>query len=387
MTTTSDILERARAFAHDELVGQEEYLDSFDTAPLPLYKSFHEQGLSNWWIAPQHGGRGLTLEDSVDIVSELAYGDAGAAFTLFISILGTNMVQLYGSEELQTRYLAAMARTGGFCATLGSEEAAGSELARITTTIARDGDELVINGAKYFSTNTGFADFLIVVGRAADDPSDFIAVLVPAGTPGIHITKRWEMIGLRSSGTYEVGLTDCRVPAANALQGPGLRLLEVALNASRILIATTALGVARRIRDISMDYAEDKTLQDGYLIDHPVFMNRLGKMETQIDVMKNQCRAAAREFDSLMARPDAADALVQRGTLRSALAAKMYCGQAGWEIASAGSEMFGGLGFTTEHIIGKLLRDIRYVSIVEGGDPVLQELMFNRYVLPEPKRG
>lgn len=387
MTTQSDVLDRVRAFTHQELVGQQEYLDSFDTAPLPLYKTFHEQGLSNWWIAPQYGGLGISLEDSVDIVSELAYGDAGAAFTLFISILGTNMVQLYGSDELRERHLVPLARNGGFCATLGSEEAAGSELAKITTTIARRGGELVINGAKYFSTNTGFADFLIVVGRSADDPSDFIAALVPAHTPGIKITKRWEMIGLRSSGTYEVTLENCRVPAANALQGPGLRLLEIALNASRILIAATAIGVARRVRDVSMDYAENKQLHDGFLVDNPVFMTKLGKMETQIDVMKNQCRSAAREFDILMARPDAADVFIQHGTLRSALAAKMYCGQAGWEIASAGSEMFGGLGFTTDHVIGKLLRDIRYVSIVEGGDPVLQELMFNRYVLPEPKRG
>lgn len=387
MNTTSDILERVRVFAQQELVGEQEYLDSFNTAPLSLCKTFHEQGLANWWISPQYGGLGISLEDSVDIVSELAYGDAGAAFTLFISILGTNMVQLYGSEELRTRYLSSMVRSGGFCATLGSEQAAGSELAKITTTFERRGGELVINGDKYFSTNTGFADFLIVVGRAANDPADFIAALVPADTPGIHITKRWEMIGLRSSGTYEVSLRDCRVPVENVLQGPGLRLLEVALNASRILIATTAVGVARRVRDISMEYAEEKPLHDGYLVDNPVFMNQLGKMETQIEVMKNQCRAAAREFDTLMARPDAAETLIQHGTLRSALAAKMYCGRAGWEIASAGSEMFGGLGFTTEHTIGKLLRDVRYVSIVEGGDSVLQELMFNRYVLPEPKRG
>jgi alkylation response protein AidB-like acyl-CoA dehydrogenase len=384
---TTDFLERVRAFARQELVDAQEYLDSFDAAPLPLYKTFHEQGLSNWWIAPRYGGLGLCLEDSVDIVSELAYGDAGAAFTLFISILGTSMVQLYGSEDLRARHLAPMVRSGGFCATLGSEREAGSELANITTTIVRRGGELIINGDKYFSTNTGFADFLIVVGRSGDDPSDFTAVLVPAETPGIRVTKRWEMIGLRSSGTYEVSLEDVRVPAENALQGPGLRLLEIGLNTSRILIATTAIGVARRIRDISMEYAEAKPLHEGFLIDNPVFMTRLGKMETQIEVMKSQCRAAAREFDALVARPDAAENLIRQGTLRSALAAKMYCGQAGWEIASAGSEMFGGLGFTTDHVIGKLLRDVRYVSIVEGGDPVLQELMFNRYVLPEPRRG
>ncbi|MCZ7431113.1 acyl-CoA dehydrogenase family protein [Streptomyces sp. WMMC1477] len=387
MNTSHDVLPSVRSFAQRELLGQQDYLDGFEEAPLPLYKSFHDQGLANWWLPEAYGGSGISLEDSVDIVSELAYGDAGAAFTLFISILGTSMVQLYGSEELRERYLTALAGNGGFCATLGSERVAGSELAKISTTISRDGDELVIEGEKYFSTNTGFADFLIVVGRSAENPGEFLAVLVPRDTPGVRELKRWEMIGLRASGTYEVALEGCRVPAANALHGPGLRLLEVALNASRILIATTAIGVSRRVRDLCMEYAEAKPLYDGYLVDNPVFMNSLGDMETRIEVMKSQCRAAAREFDAIMAGTDAASTFVRQGTLRSALAAKMYCGRAGWQIASEGSEMFGGHGFTREHVIGKLLRDVRYVSIVEGGDAVLRELMFNRYVLPEPRRG
>jgi alkylation response protein AidB-like acyl-CoA dehydrogenase len=48
--------------------------------------------------------------------------------------------------------------------------------------------------------------------------------------------------------------------------------------------------------------------------------------------------------------------------------------------------MFGGLGYTNELLIGKLLRDIRYVSLVEGGDDVLRDLMYTRFVYPEDKR-
>src|SRR5262249_49949531 len=160
--------------------------------------------------------------DSVEIVSELAYGDAGAAFTLFISILGTSMVSLFGSEELKKRHLAPMAAEGSFCATLGSEREAGSELARITTTAVRAGDSLVITGEKYFATNAGFADFLVVVAKSPDGPAEHAAIVVPRGTPGVRVVKRWEMIGLRSSGTYQVSLDRCRVPADNALRGHGL---------------------------------------------------------------------------------------------------------------------------------------------------------------------
>jgi alkylation response protein AidB-like acyl-CoA dehydrogenase len=381
-----DTLDQIRAFARNHLLTQQDHLDSLAPMPLPVYSTFHDTGLANWWLAKEHGGLGLSLEDSVDIVSELSYGDAGAAFTMFISILGTTMVSLYGSDELKDRYLPALAASGGFCATLGSEQAAGSDLAQITTTAHRDGDSLVLNGRKYFSTNTAFAQFLVVVASSAEDPDEYLAVVVPADTAGITIVKRWDLLGLRASGTYEVAFDNCRVPADHLLAGPGLRLLEVALNTSRILIATTAVGISRRIRDLCMDYADDKPLRDGVLADHPVFAGKIGQMEMQIEVMRNQCKAAAREFDALRDGPSAPVTLLRRGTLRSALAAKMYCGQAGWQIASTGSEMFGGLGYTHEIAIGKLLRDIRYVSIVEGGDDVLRELMFNRYVIPVPKR-
>lgn len=379
-------LKAVRTFVKERLEGRHAELDALDDKPSDVYDRFRETGLANWWLPEELGGRGLTLEDGVEIVNEISYGDAGVAFTLFISVLGTSIVQLYGSEELKARHLAPMAARGSFCATLGSERAAGSELAKTETVVATEGDELVVTGEKFFSTNTDFADFLVVVARSAEDPEAYHAVLIPRDTPGVEVVKRWDVIGLRASHTYQVSLNGCRVPAANRLDGSGLRLLEIGLNASRILIAATAIGVARRIRDHCMTYARNKPFRDGVLMESPVFAQRLGQMEMQIDVMKSHCLRAARDYDAIMTNPDAAALFHRQGTLKSALTAKMFCGQAGWEVAGAGSELFGGLGYTHELPIGKLVRDIRYVSLVEGGEDVLRELLFSRYVIPVPRR-
>lgn len=381
-----EYLRKIQSFTRRELLDKDAYLDSLADAPLPLYQRFADTGLANWWLPKESGGLGLGLEESVRIVSELAYADAGVAFTLFIPVLTTSMVQWYGSAELQERHLGRLAAENGFCATLGSEHAAGSELARISTTATRDGDEIVLNGQKAFSTNTDFAQFIVVIARAQDDPAGYLAVLVPRDTPGIRVDKRWDVIGLRSSATYQVTFGGCRVPAANVLRGNGLRLLEVGLNASRILIATTALGIARRIRDVCMEYGKAKSVKGSPLANNAVFAARLGQFEMQIDVMVNQCLAAARAYDAVAARPDAGEEFLRIGTLKSALTAKMFCGQTGWQIASTASEMFGGLGYTHDSVIGKLLRDVRYVSIVEGGDDVLRDLVFSRYVVPVSKR-
>ncbi|MFE0425160.1 acyl-CoA dehydrogenase family protein, partial [Streptomyces sp. NPDC058953] len=346
-------LERVREFAAAELPGAHASLDTLAEMPLPLYGRFGDAGLANWWIPEAHGGLGLGLAESVEIVNELAYHDAGVAFTLFISVLGSSMVELYGTPELKERLLPPLAKRGTFCATLGSEERAGSELGKSETTIAREGGELVVTGEKYFSTNSAFADFLVVIGVSATDPTDPQAVVVPRDTPGVTIDKRWDVIGLRSSGTYRVSLDHCRVPEENRLKGSGLRLLEIGLNASRILIATTAVGIARRMRDLCMEYAKSKPFRDSTLLAGPVFAAKLGQMEMQIAVMKNQCEAAAREYDAIMSRPDAAGVFTRLGTLKSAVAAKMFCGQTGWEIAGVATQMVGGSGDTPESPLGQ----------------------------------
>lgn len=381
-----EVAARVRDFAREELLGQQEHFDSFPDVPHPSCEALHRERLGNWWLPERYGGMGLGLQDSVDVVSELAYGDAGIAFTMFISVLGTVGVSLYGSEETKERYLAPMASNGHFCATAASERAAGSELTKIATIAARSGDGVVLNGEKLFSTNAGFANFLVVIARSAASPDEHMAVVVPRDTEGVRTVKRWEMSGLRSSGTYQMSFERCRASAQDVLNGPGLRILEVALNASRILIASTAVGIARRVRDLCMEYARRKRVGDKPLVNNAVFAAKLGQMEMDIDAMRHVCLGAAREFDAIMNRSDAAEQFLRQGTLRSAVAAKSFCGRTGWQIAGLGSEMFGGLGYTREMVIDKLVRDVRHVSIIEGGDDVLRDLVFNRYVVPEDSR-
>lgn len=380
-----DLAAAAREFAAAELVDHR-YFDGLPEMPMPQSKALAQAGLANWWVPKEYGGAGVSLAAGVDIVSELSYGDAGFAFTSYLSILGATMLHLYGADELRTRLLTGLAAGGGVCATLASEETAGSELGRTETTSTRRGGGVIVNGDKYFSTNTDLAEFLVVVTRAAEDELDYRTVVIPRDTPGIKVVRRWDVIGMRGSATYEVRLRNCRVPAENVLRGNGIRVLEAGLNASRILIATTSVGLARRVRDEAMAYAERKVVKGAPLTENAVFAAKLGQLEMHIDVMRNQCLAAAAEYDRIMAGPDPAAEFLRTGSTRSALAAKMICGQAGWAVAGIGSELFGGLGYTHDHVIGKLTRELRWTSLVEGGDDVMRDLLYTRYVVPPAKR-
>jgi acyl-CoA dehydrogenase len=379
-----EFLARVREFARTELLVKERHFDGLPEQPTAESARLHDAGLANWWIPRRYGGQGLSLTDSVDVVSELAYGDAGFAFGSFLPVLGTVMLQLYAPDEVARPILERLAADGGALGVLGSEETAGSELVRTATSMRTRGGELVLDGSKYFSTNADRAETLLVLARSDDD--DFAMVAVPRSAPGVEIVKRWDMVGVRGSGTYRTRLRDCSVPAGNRLRGNGLRALEVGLNASRILIAATAIGIARRIRDLAVDYARAKPMKGATLAGNDVFAAKLGQIEMLIDVMRSQCRAAAADFDEYLAAPEPAAALYRAGTLRPALAAKLFCGQAGWSVASTGSELFGGLGYTHDHPVGKLVRDMRYVSIVEGGEDVMRDLLYARYVVPQERR-
>lgn len=375
-------LHGVRDYAAQELMTDPEEADPPTRAQL----AFHERGLANWWLPEEYGGLGVGLRVSVDAVSELAYADAGSAFTLFVSILGSTLVSLYGSDELKDRTLRKVGASGGFSATLGSELAAGSDLASMTTTAARRTGGLVIDGEKSFATNAGFAEFLVVIAASADNPLEHLAIVVPRDTPGVRIGRRWQTFGMPTAGTYQVTFEGCRVPEANLLRGPGLVLLEVGLNTTRTLIAACGVGIARRVRDLSLTYSRDKRVHGESLLVNAVFAAKLGQMEMDIEVMRNQCLAAGAEFDALAAAPDGPAELLSRGVLRSAVTAKVCCGRLGWRIATLGSEMFGGLGYTDRSPIGRLLRDMRFISILEGGDDVLRELVYRRFVIPARRR-
>jgi hypothetical protein len=124
-----------------------------------------------------------------------------------------------------------------------------------------------------------------------------------------------------------VSFERCRASAHDVLEGPGLRFLEIAMNASRILIASTALGISGRVRDLSMKYAKRKRLVGSLLINNAVFAVKLGQMEMDIEAMKHLCRGAAREFDAIITRSDAAKVFLRKGTLKPASRRSCFCGR------------------------------------------------------------
>lgn len=373
-------VDEMKAFVKDQVLGREAYFD--DAAQMPSLSTFsqmHERKLLHWWIPQQYGGRGIGIAEGMDAIIELAYGDPGLAASAPPTVLSSMPIVLWGTEEQKEMFLRPMAERGGFSAMMGSEREAGSELLRTETTADKDGDDYILNGDKYFGANADHADYWVVLARSKDAPQ-FKSVIVPRNTPGATIVERWSTIGIRACAVYRMKFEQCRVPATHVIPVHGLRALEAALNPSRALLSAVAIGSARRVRDLCLAYAKQKPLKGATLLESPVFAAKLGQMEMELETMYLVARTAAREFDDAVATEDGRKKMLKAGTFKSAIVSKMLCGQLGYRIASEASTMFGGLGYTADSLVGKLVRDVRCVSIIEAGDDVLRELMYHRYV-------
>ena len=223
-------------------------------------------------LPPEYGGAGLGFLEHAYMNEVLAYSiGAAALFGVVAPNSGNQTILLkYGTEEQKKKWLVPLTEgkmESGFSMT--EPDSAGSDPRSIKTTARRDGDEWVINGHKWFTSNGFRADFLIVMCRtegAGADNGRMTQIIVPKKTPGVRIVRGVEVWG-RQSDHCEIVYEDVRVPLAQyavfvcpILSGSGVRVKLLEAFAAGIPVVSTRLG------------AEGLTDRDGEickLADHP----------------------------------------------------------------------------------------------------------------------
>jgi acyl-CoA dehydrogenase len=212
-------------------------------------------------------GRTLAM---VMAVEELCWGDVGLYLSIPNPGLGGAAVAAAGTPEQKERFLA---RFKGDKPTWGAmaitEPSAGSDSAAIQATAKRDGDHWVLNGTKIFCTSGLMAaeksEGFVVVWASLDRSAGragIRAFVVDAGTPGMFVTKVEEKLGIRASDTATIVLEDCKIPLDNILgsaeipkekSSQGFKGVMATFDATRPIVAASALGVARAALDFTRD--------------------------------------------------------------------------------------------------------------------------------------
>jgi acyl-CoA dehydrogenase len=337
--------------------------------PRALWNTLGEAGLLCVDAPEDHGGCGVPFEYSVMLVTEMArlgYGALATNVMVHSDIVAPYIAHI-GNDEQKNRWLPGMVSGEVVGAIAMTEPGAGSDLAALRTTAVLDGDEYVINGSKTFITNGQHADMVIVAAKTdpAAGAKGVSLFLVDTTLPGYGKGRNLEKIGQHSGDTSELFFENLRVPKSALLgeEGKGFMYLMQELARERLVIGAIGVGAARGSLDMTIQYADERTLFGQKLKELQNTRFRIAEMETDYRVNKafiDQCISAYSRGEL-----DAATASMAKYT-----ATEMQC-----RVADGCLQLFGGYGYTTEYPISRAFIDARVQRIYGGTSEVMKEVI------------
>ena len=228
-----------------------------------------KRGLWNLFLPDEEHGAGLTNVDYAPLAEIMG------RYRFFAEVCNCNapdtgnmeVLHQFGTPEQQERWLTPLLEgkiRSTFCMT--EPDVASSDATNIGLRIERDGDEYVLNGRKWWSSNVYHpnTEILIVMGKT--DPSaptyqQQSMILVPLDTPGVERVRDLTVFGYHDpEGHGEVSFTDVRVPASNLLvgEGAGFMIAQARLGPGRIHHCMRAIGVAERALELMCERADNR---------------------------------------------------------------------------------------------------------------------------------
>jgi len=344
------------------------HADDVDAECIGLVRKLGQAG----WLNHAVGSEGRPIDTrAICLLREtLARHDGLADFAFAMQGLGSGAISLDGTPEQRERYLPRVARGEALAAFALSEPEAGSDVAAMQCSATADGDGYVLNGEKTWISNGGIADFYVVFARTGEAPGSrgISAFIVDAGTPGLEIAERIEVIAPHPLARLK--FDNCRIPKSRMLGAPGqgFKLAMRTLDIFRTSVAAAALGFARRALDEGLKQAKVRRMFGGTLADLPLTQAKLADMACTVDSAALLVYRAAWQRDQ------------GRNVTREAAMAKLMATEGAQQVIDAAVQMHGGRGVRSGEVVESLYREIRALRIYEGASEV-QQLIIGKDLL------
>lgn len=358
-------------FTEEELLVRQTARRFVDEQVLGLIRDCYREGRFPMELVPKMGelgffganleGYGCAGLGNVSyglIMQELERGDSG--LRSFVSVQGALVmypILTYGSEEQKQRWLPRL-QSGEAIGCFGlTEPDFGSNPGGMRATARREGSHWVLNGEKTWITNGSIADLAVVWARAEDGIRGF---LVERGTPGYTTSDIHGKLSMRASVTSSLALTDCRIPAENALPGAvGLRTALSCLTQARYGIGWGAIGAAMDCYETARQYSiVRKQFDDKPIAAHQLVQEKLAWMITEITKAQLLAVHVGRLKDQGKAEPAHISMLK-----RNNVAIAQQC-------ARLARDLLGANGITDEYPLMRHLANMETVITYEGTDHI-----------------
>jgi acyl-CoA dehydrogenase len=372
------IVDTARAFVTNELFPHEDEVDRLGDVPPEVVDDIRAKAIKAGLYAanmPEElGGGGL---DAVGMtLFERELGKTSYALQWLVA-RPSNILQACEGDQRETYLLPAVRGDRIDCLAM-TEPDAGSDVRSMTTRAVRDGDDYVIDGTKHFISNADKADFVILFAATGTDETahgtkkSITGFLVDLDTPGLTVTRGPGSVSHRGYHHSELAFEGCRVPAANRLgeEGRGFDLMGEWLGASRLTVAASSVGRARRVLDLTTRWAAER-VQFGQPIGR--FQGvafPLADMATDLEAAELLTLRAAWKLD--------------QGTMtdQDAAMAKVFASEALGRITDQAVQIYGGMGLMDELPIERFWRDARVERIWDGTSEIQRHIISRSMLRP-----
>jgi len=321
-------------------------------------------------LPQEYGGMGLDFMAHAYMNEVLAYGiGAASLFGVVAPNSGNQSILVkYGTDEQKQKWLLPLIEgtmESGFSMT--EPHNPGSDPRSLDTSAVRDGEEWVINGHKWFTSNGLAADFFIVMVRVkeeSDDPASkgrMAQIIVPTDTPGVTIVRGIGIWGRDSSDHCEVLYENVRVPVDNILGqvGQGHRAAQDRLGAGRIFHCMNSVGQMWRAFDLMVERATKRQVHGGLLKDKQFIQGFIADSYIDIQASRLMTIHAAEKIDQN-----------DREARTDISAIKIFVPNAYSRVVDRAIQVWGAAGVSNDLPLAGMYMGARTLRLADGPDEV-----------------
>lgn len=358
------IRDTAKKFAREEIAPGVIERDINCIYPAEIIRKLGELGFMGIMVSNKWEGSELDTLSYVLAQEEFCKVDAsiGIIFSVHNSLVNW-IIEHYGSEEQKEKYLKPLARgekLGAFCL---SEPEAGSDASKQHTTAVKTDNGWLLNGIKNWISSGTNADLFIVFAHSKPELGykGINCYIVERGTPGFQPLKKEDKMGMRSSDTCSIGLTNVEISNDNLIgnEGDGFKIAMSSLNGGRIGIAAQAVGIAQGAFELALKYANERYAFGKPIIEHQAIQFKLAEMSTMINAARLLVWNAAYLKD------------MHQNYIRAAAEAKLLASKVAVDVTREAIQIHGGYGYVREYQVERMYRDAKVTEIYEGTSEIL----------------